>query len=36
LTDTTNVDRDRVVMRVGRNPDGSGNFRSLFEFPTAA
>jgi hypothetical protein len=33
---STNANRDDGVARVGLNPDGSGTYRSFFEFPTGA
>jgi hypothetical protein len=32
-SDSTNVNRDDGIARVGLNPDGSGVYRSFFEFP---
>jgi hypothetical protein len=31
--DSSNSDRNDGIARVGKNPDGSGNYRSFFEFP---
>ncbi|MBV1850501.1 FG-GAP repeat domain-containing protein [Catellatospora tritici] len=33
--DSSNSDRNDGIARVGQNPDGSGTYRSFFEFPMA-
>ncbi|WP_027344948.1 FG-GAP repeat domain-containing protein [Hamadaea tsunoensis] len=35
-SDSSNSDRNDGIARVGLNPDGSGIYRSFFEFPTSA